>query len=120
MKNFGQTPAKSVEIFINWEFVRKPAVGLPDGFEFADKPYCPTRLYGAQIIFPADILKAQRQHCPDEAEKLSEPNSWAAFIYGHIMYFDVFGNRWRNNYCFWYEASESALCDRYNEIDAKE
>ena len=118
MKNFGQTPTKSVELFINWAFVKQPAVRLPDGFEFPDNPYCPARLYGAQTIYPADILKGQRQHCPDETKKLSEPNIWAAFIYGHVIYFDVFGNRWRNNYCLLYGASGSAYCDRYNEIDS--
>jgi hypothetical protein len=121
MKNFGQTPGKSVEIFTNFEFVSKPADRLPDDFKFPDKNYCPKRLYGTQVIYPLDILKSQRQDCPEEIAKLSSPEKWTAFIYGHILYSDVFGHQWRNNYCFLYGAANgNAYCDRYNEMDVKD
>jgi hypothetical protein len=60
MINYGATPAKDVEFYGNWEFVKPGVMRLPDDFTFPDKPYCPPeRLYGGQTIFPKNTLQSK-------------------------------------------------------------
>jgi hypothetical protein len=122
MVNYGQTAAKNVEFYGNWEFVAANVLRLPDDFTFPEKPYCPDnqRLYGGATIFPQKSLESQRAHCPEEIAKLISGGQWNSFFYGHVDYQDIFDQKWTTTYCVGFLNGLTILCDRHNEIDVKE
>jgi hypothetical protein len=126
--NFGETPAKDVQIWSSWEFVPF-GQDLPADFQFLVKPPCggtavdQKMLPGPITIFPKNSYSTYGFHCPFDLVDLTraERNEVSAFTYGFISYFDVFDEKHRTNFCYlWYPAIKKALfCNRHNEVDPK-
>jgi hypothetical protein len=126
LENFGETPAKDIAVFSNWEFLPF-GEQLSKNFEFSEKAGCSwpqgqKRMQPSiSIILPKNSVSASHYHCPEEvaglvrAEK-KEANAW---LYGHIDYSDIFNERHQTTFCllYWPFEQKSIFCDRHNEMD---
>jgi hypothetical protein len=128
--NFGQTPAKTVQIWGNWEFVPF-GEDLPADFAFRVKPPSPcselpgqSMARGPLTVFPKSALEAALYHCQSQLFDFAFTNQKQsnAFLYGYISYLDIFNMEHRTNYCLlYYPAIRMAVfCSRHNEIDPDE
>jgi hypothetical protein len=130
LDNFGQTPAKNVQVWGNWEFVPF-GEDLPADFDFRVKPPTPcTQMPGQNIargpitVFPKNALQLALYHCQTLLFDFAFTNQKQsnAFLYGYISYLDIFNIEHRTNYCMLYYPAIrwTVLCGRHNEIDPDE
>lgn len=90
IRNHGDTPAKNTCIWTS--IVRE----IPDGFGYPDK--FPPILVG--------YLVAPKQHCAAIVQPRMEAEfTETFFLYGHIDYTDIFGDRWRVDFCHEHQIS---------------
>jgi len=106
IKNFGQTPARNVTTYINWEPMPL-SFNLPENFLFRDNinnnnpviDYSPSLYYldKDQIIISNIPIKDLTNF---RSAYKKETNN---FVYGHITYSDIYNRRWRRHFCFLWE-----------------
>ena len=105
MKNFGQTPAHEVQCW----------AAVVTAQTFSAKFNSHQTLIGAKIsLFPQDAQTVKFSH---ELSVLPGTDPIGIFIFGHIIYRDVFGNPWRTNFRFTgdLETGSLASCEEGNE-----
>jgi hypothetical protein len=70
-ENFGQTPAKDVKVFSNWEFVEAGG-NVPKDFAFPEKTGSndTSLVPGGTTVFPRNPVPGFANHCPGDYQKL--------------------------------------------------
>lgn len=123
VENDGQTPAKNVKVFANWEFVPL-GENLPPEFSFPEKSGCDATIKSVGPVFPRNPQLTSNRVCGTDLGNvtLAEQGAKSAFVYGHISYLDIFDKYRTTTFCFLYggriaNPTGSTLCDRHNEID---
>ena len=119
-ENFGQTPAKDVKVFSNWEFVEAGG-NLPKDFAFPEKTGCnDTSLVPPELRYSLEI---QFQDSPTTARGdyqkllLVEKTNCAGSI-TDISHIATCSTNRRT--CVVHAPGGSAVCDRQNEMDPDE
>jgi hypothetical protein len=102
VENFGESPAYEVLVQVNWQLIGDFGAHPPADFVFPQHAH-PMPASSSQVLdkgnsFTSTITVADMWHFQVAEAKLSN-----LYVYGAIYYTDVYGRRWRRQYCYVYE-----------------
>jgi hypothetical protein len=101
IKNFGGTPAYEVGVTINWQIMRYGLI-LPIGYTLPQ--YAEERSpSSSQVIDVGKTFTATINIRDLLVFQEADARVSSLYIYGHILYTDVYGRRWRRGYRYMYE-----------------
>jgi hypothetical protein len=101
-KNFGESPAYEVRIEINWQPVGSFGVHPPADYAFP--VYAPTASASAsQVLDKGHVHTATINVADMWPFQVAEAKLSNLYVYGQILYTDVYGRRWQREYCYVYE-----------------
>jgi hypothetical protein len=118
--NAGQTPAYHVNILAGIDIRPHP---IPDNANFAITPSAPI-VYA--VINPGEtldgLLSVGNTFGADMADKIKDGNLRRLYVYGSIVYRDIFLIERHSNFCFSYYGEGAALnnaehCAKHNDAD---
>lgn len=103
-KNFGETPASKVAVFVNWASVTPFAGALPNDFPYGDLG-SDNEIAGASryILDPGKVHIAKVKIPKLQTFRDAQGKRCSLYFYGHIDSTDIFGRSWRRDFCYVYE-----------------
>jgi hypothetical protein len=121
LRNFGQTPAYDVHVWVNWQPTPFGQT-LPSGFSYPDTGIG-TRL---GPMLSREVLNRDQTHTEMIAIFdlspfiLTQRKLTMLYLYGHIDYRDIYGNKWQATFCESWEPwstvnVEFVPCNNHNE-----
>lgn len=114
-QNHGATPARNAEAWLSWQ-TAPFGHSLPESFTFDDKtPNLPKNIVmnrSKQVIFPHSFWKTRVAVLNPKPFFEARNNNKSLYLYGHIDYDDIFGEKHRTQFCYVY--------DHHNKIDSFE
>jgi hypothetical protein len=102
VKNFGETPAYELRIVVNWRLLAPFGVHPPTDYSFPE--YAPVVPVTASEVLDKGHIFTGTINVGDMRDfQAAEAKVANLYVYGRILYTDVYGRRWRREYCYVYE-----------------